>query len=79
MERITKSTAEIESVEIPNWYSYRVGEYGITQIIPYDENGEMVHVPWIAITRGNEVWKRIPARLVVITYKPNSADDDAPF
>jgi len=67
---------------------FEVGEDGITRIEAYKENGQMAHVPWIAVYREGELYKRIPARWLVITYdvpEPETEssdaepDDDLPF
>lgn len=49
-------------------YHGAVGEYRITEIFGYDENGEMAAVPWVAVCAGGTVIARIPARMVSIAY-----------
>lgn len=46
-----------------------VGEFGVTKITPYDENGEMSHVPWLAIWKGDVVTLRCAARDMTISYQ----------
>lgn len=48
---------------------WQVGFGGVTEIIVYDDNGEMAMIPWVAIYRGHEIITRIPARCVGIKYK----------
>ena len=46
-----------------------VGSNGVTDIVPYDEPGEMGHVVWFEIWSGDLIWHRINARcLHGVTY-----------
>lgn len=47
-----------------------LGELGVTKIIAYDENGEMAHVPWLAIFKGETIAARCSARDMTISYEP---------
>jgi len=38
------------------------------RITPYQENGEMAEVTWLAVERDGEVVARVPSRLVSVHY-----------
>lgn len=49
---------------------FAVGVGGITKIVPYEEQGEMSMVPWLAVFDDeDEIVARIPAHMALITYK----------
>lgn len=50
-------------------FAYRVGVLGVTKITPYEENGHMAPITWIAIEKGEEIYARFPADKAVIFYK----------
>lgn len=54
--------------------NFAVGDFGVTKITAYDENGEMAYVPWLAIWKGDAVVVRCPARDMTISYQ---SDDDS--
>lgn len=64
--RIIDDVREISSIFDGPW-SARVGEAGVTSIIPYEENGEMAAVTWFAVYRGNNIWLRV--RATGVQYK----------
>ena len=45
------------------------GEYGITKIVPYEENGWGTPVTWLAVYRGETISFRIIASAVEISYE----------
>lgn len=49
--------------------TWTVGEDGITAIEAYDENGQMSHVPWIAVVRADQIVMRTPAEAVCVSYE----------
>jgi len=49
----------------PGW---RVGESGVTAIVPYEEYGENCMLAWIAVFRGDEIIVRVPAQQVSVHY-----------
>lgn len=54
-EHLIKSVCTIGE----NFKLWNVGERGITKIIPYREAGQMAHVPWLAIYRGDNIVLRV--------------------
>lgn len=40
----------------------------VSKIEAYDEHGQMDWVPWIAIFHGDEIWVRLPAHNLKISY-----------
>lgn len=70
------------------WYQegggYRVGENKVTKIVAYKEHGQMEFVPFFAVYRGEELFRRIPAYMVIADYQtPESRkkdqDEELPF
>jgi hypothetical protein len=47
---------------------FEVGQRGVTKIVAYDENGQMSHVPWLAIYVGEKIWLRMPAVGIAVYY-----------
>lgn len=41
-----------------------VGKNDVTEIKPYNENGEMAHVTWFAIVKNDEVVEKINGKYV---------------
>jgi len=63
---LSKDTRTISHVILPAGDIYSVGgKAGITDIIAYDENGELAPVPWIAVYKGDFLFARMPARQVL--------------
>ena len=54
------------AAEGADWFE--VGRNNITAIRAYDENGQMSHIPWLAVYRGDEIVVRVPAEQVSIHY-----------
>lgn len=46
-----------------------VGTDGITEIVAYEENGEMAPVPWFAIKVGDEIVARCAAAGLSVIYR----------
>jgi len=46
-----------------------VGSDGVTKIVLYRENGQMDHVPWAAIYKGDFLWQRVDLAGMRIIYK----------
>ena len=69
---LSREGREIKSIWWDNVDDQRsmVGELGVTAIIPYDENGEMACVPWIAVVEGEVITARLPAYKVTIAFPP---------
>lgn len=51
---------------------HTVGTLGVTKIDAYDENGEMSHIPFIAVYKGDFLAYRIPANSLSIRYKESA-------
>jgi hypothetical protein len=49
--------------------NYVVGSKGVTEIVSYDENGEMASIPWLAVMTADGVWVRMPARNMAVYYQ----------
>lgn len=49
-------------------FSWKVGVRGVTEIIPYYENGHMAALPWLAVHQGEHVCARVPAQAFAILY-----------
>lgn len=47
---------------------WNVGRNGITSIRPYNENGDMAPIVWLAVYRGDEILARVRADYYVIGY-----------
>lgn len=43
---------------------YTVGEMGVTEIIPYGENGEMAYVVWFAVKINEKIIARVNSKYV---------------
>lgn len=54
-------------------FFHRVGEEGVTKIVVYGEPGPHCFLPWIAVYRDGEVWKRLDAAGKEIVYSPPDA------
>lgn len=50
-------------------YHYTVGRDGVEKIVAYDENGDMAHVPWLAVLNREGVWLRMPASGMAVFYQ----------
>ncbi len=64
---LSKDTRPIVFIETPDSHSHawhRVGENGVTRISVFDENGEMAHVPWFEVWKGNALYARVNAKYV---------------
>lgn len=77
---------EISEVHYPRSGGFVVGEEDITKIEAYEENGQMAPVPWIAVYRKGELYRRIPAQRLTICYDTSEPeeeevkpDDNLPF
>jgi hypothetical protein len=44
--------------------SHTVGRFGVTKISVFDENGEMAHVPWFEVWKGEALYARVNAKYV---------------
>lgn len=71
--RIIDDKAEIYSIEElgrdQNYFAWKVGARGVTAITPYEENGQMASITWLAIMQGDFVAARVPADKFAIVYK----------
>lgn len=45
-----------------------VGNEGVTEIVAYKEMGQGSYVAFYAVKRGDEIWKRVPASMVMVRY-----------
>lgn len=50
-------------------FTYRIGTWEVTNIVPYEENGHMAAITWIAVERNGEIYTRFPADKAMIFYK----------
>jgi hypothetical protein len=74
---MTKGHTELSRDARPIWSvfwpvegaGFTVGQGKCTRIEAYDENGELAHVPWVAVFFGDEIVARIPANQVAVHYK----------
>lgn len=48
--------------------SHWIGSDGVTRISAVDENGEMAHVPWFEVWRGDKLYARVNAAHVNEVY-----------
>lgn len=48
--------------------NYSVGTLGVTEIVAYDEHGQMSYVPWLAVIMGDVICVRVPADQVMVVY-----------
>jgi len=46
----------------------KAGTDGVTKIVAYTECGQMAHVPWLAVYKGDEVYCRLDATGKEIYY-----------
>lgn len=67
---LTQDDTPIEAIYWPGEGAggHKVGELGITNIIAYDENGDMAYVPWLAVFRNDKLIMRCPAKQVSVHY-----------
>ena len=63
--KIIEDIRKIKSLSKEEWY-VKVGEDGITKIIPYLENGNVI---WFAIYKGDEIYQRVDAIGLLVTYE----------
>lgn len=63
---LSKDTRTICQIVINADYqcSQTVGRYGVTKVSVFDEHGEMAHVPWFEVWKGNALYARVNARFV---------------
>ena len=66
---LVEYSEEIAWVDFRNGITFEVGLNGVTSIIPYNENGQMAAVPWIAVYKGEKIVARFDAVNIVIKYK----------
>lgn len=68
---LSRDDRRISFCVLQNGNSYVVGDKtGVTDIIAYDENGEMSYIPWIAIYKGDFLFVRVSGRyLSEIVYE----------
>ncbi len=53
----------------PDEVGATIGFENVTKIVPYWENGEMATVAWLAVYRGDVLWKRLNcAHMAEIRY-----------
>ncbi|MHC4509534.1 MAG: hypothetical protein ACYTAO_11340 [Planctomycetota bacterium] len=75
IEKINDDPRPIESAwsDAPDEVGATVGHQGVTAITPYEEFGEMAPVTWLAVYRGDELWKRLNcAHMAEIAYASGS-------
>ena len=60
---------EIEQIFYEDGSDVNVGDSGVTAIKAYGEHGLYCNLPWLAIYKGDEIARRIPANFVEIHYK----------
>jgi hypothetical protein len=65
---IIEDTREIKTI-FKDWFLIKVGENGVTKIVPYLEYGQMAMITWLAIYRGDFLWTRIDSTGLGIDYK----------
>lgn len=59
--------------------SYWVGSDNVTRISAVDENGEMAHVPWFEVWRGEKLHARVNAAYVSEVYYQKGQPDPNQF
>ena len=72
-ERIITDKRKIKSawIDAPDETGATVGYSGVTSIKPYEENGEMAAVTWLAVYKDDALVKRLnTAHMAEITYFP---------
>lgn len=47
---------------------FQVGEFEVTSIVAYDENGLGGCIPWLAVYEGERIVRRVPAHMVEVAY-----------
>ena len=67
--RILDDKREISRIVFPDLSVIGVGLNGITKISPYEENGQMACVTWLAIYKGEFLWQRVDSVGLSIQYK----------
>lgn len=67
---LSKDTRPIYQIFIADDYQrfHRVGTYGVTRISAVDENGEMAHVPWFEVWKGDALYARVNSAFVGEVY-----------
>jgi hypothetical protein len=63
---LTNDTRPICQITINADYqnAHTLGRYGVTKITTVDENGEMAHVPWFEVWKGDALYSRVNAKYV---------------
>ncbi len=78
IESMTKDTRPIDTAwsDVPDGAGATVGFDGTTRIIPYTENGQGAAVPWLAVYKGDFLWKRLNvANMAEIVYAEETPTD----
>lgn len=47
---------------------FKVGEWGVTKIVPYQESAEYTLLTFLAVYKGEEIFARLPATDLIIFY-----------
>ena len=78
MSSIFEDTRRIETIYWGDGGELKVGGTSdVTKIEAYREYGEMSHVPWFKVWRGDVLWQRINAKTVsgVVYFDEEQADE----
>jgi hypothetical protein len=65
---IIEDDREIKTI-FKDWFLIKVGENGVTKIVPYQESGQMSMVTWFAVYKGDFLQTRIDSTGLGIEYK----------
>lgn len=63
---LSKDTRPICQIVLDADYqsAHTVGRYGVTRISAVDETGEMAHVPWFEVWKGDALYSRVNSAYV---------------
>lgn len=72
IKRIHQDEREITAIHLNGDYqsqAYKVGEYGVTKIAPYQESAEYALITFVAVYQGEEIIARFPTINLAIYYR----------
>jgi len=75
IKRIIEDPREIETICFGRYGYLKVGEKDVSKIEPYEENGQMAKITWLAVyNTDGELQLRMNSADVIIEYKVEEED-----